>query len=75
MEQEEFTSFPEKLHLVGAEAGTDLEGDSAQIWDICEPLERLLGIMGMVCSRVCPWKHNWMGLVQWLNNPPRGICC
>lgn len=47
VEQEEFTSFLEKLHLVGAEAGTDLEGNSAQIWDICEPLERLLGIMGM----------------------------
>lgn len=48
MEQEDFTSFPEKLHLVGAEAGADLEGNSAQIWDICESLERLLGRMGMV---------------------------
>lgn len=75
VEQEEFTGFPEKLHLVGAEAGADLEGNSAQIWDICEPQERLLSITGAVCSGVCTWKHNWIGLVQWLNNPLRGSCC
>jgi len=32
VEREERTGFLEKLHLVGAEAGIDLEENPAQIW-------------------------------------------
>ena len=80
MEREECTGFSEKLHLVRAEAGTDLEENSAQVWTSVSNLKWLhccsaisngnafsAGV-AMVLHRVHLW-HNGMVLVQSLHSP------
>lgn len=82
VEWEERTGFSEELHLVGAEAGTDLEENSAQIWTSVSDLKWLhrcsASVMSMHsalvlqgCYTVCTCTHNWMVLVQSLNSPPK----
>lgn len=80
MEWEECTGFSEKLHLVGAEARTDLEENAAHIWTSVSNLKWLhccsASVMAMRsalvlqwCYIVCTCTHDWMVLVQSLNSP------
>lgn len=80
MEGEECTGFSEKLHLVGAEARTDLEENAAHIWTSVSNLKWLHCCSALVlamhsalvlqwCYTVCTCTHDWMVLVQALNSP------
>lgn len=75
VEREECTGFLEQLHLVGAEAGTDLEENAAQIWPSVNNLEWLHCCSAVVmavhsvpvlwwCYTVCTYTRNWMVLVR-----------